>query len=164
MQLLPGAAEAVRAINESGRLAVVITNQPVIARGECTEEGLKLIHNKLEWLLGEWNAYLDGIYFCPHHPDKGFPGERADLKFVCNCRKPATGLLESAAKDMNIDLRRSWMVGDRDADVEAASNFGIRSVLVHTGRMGPQKCNPDATAENVLDAVRFILNQHNLPS
>ncbi|HSU33855.1 MAG TPA: HAD-IIIA family hydrolase [Bryobacteraceae bacterium] len=164
MHLLPGAAEAVRAINESGRLAVVITNQPVIARGECTEEGLKLIHNKLEWLLGEWNAYLDGIYFCPHHPDKGFPGEREELKFVCSCRKPAPGLLEVAAKEMNIDLRRSWMIGDRDADVQAAANFGIRSVLVRTGRMGPQKCNPDATAENVLNAVHFILNQHDLQS
>lgn len=159
LHLLPGAAEAVRAINESGRLAVVITNQPVIARGECTEEGLKLIHNKLEWLLGEWNAYLDGIYYCPHHPDKGFPGERPELKFVCDCRKPATGLLELAVKDLNIDLRQSWMIGDRDADVQMASKFGIRSVLVHTGRMGPQDCKPDAEAETVLDAVRFILGQ-----
>lgn len=159
LHLLPGAAEAVRAINESGRLAVVITNQPVIARGECTEEGLKLIHNKMEWLLGEWNAYLDGIYYCPHHPDKGFPGERPELKFVCACRKPATGLLELAVKDLNIDLRQSWMIGDRDADVQMASKFGIRSVLVHTGRMGPQDCKPDAEGDNVLDAVRLILGQ-----
>lgn len=159
LSLLPGAAEAVRAINESGRLAIVITNQPVIARGECTEEQLKQIHNKLDWLLGEWNAYLDGLYYCPHHPDKGFPGERPELKFVCNCRKPATGLLEQANQEMNIDLRRSWMIGDRDADAQAASAFGIRSVLVQTGRMGPQHCEPTAKAETVLDAVRFILSQ-----
>lgn len=159
LNLLPGAAEAVRAINESGRLAVVITNQPVIARGECTEEGLKLIHNKLDWLLGEWNAYLDGIYYCPHHPDKGFPGEREELKIVCECRKPAPGLLEQAYREMNIDRNRSWMIGDRDADIQVASAFGIRSVLVRTGRMGPQSCHPDAEVETVLDAVHFILGQ-----
>ncbi len=161
MQLLPGAAEAVRAINESGRLAVVVTNQPVIARGECTEDGLKLIHNKLEWILGESHAYLDGIYFCPHHPHRGFPGERPELKIACQCRKPATGLLEQAARDMNIDLGQSWMIGDRDGDIEAASRFGIRSVLVQTGRMEPQDCRPDAVVANVLDAVRFILDQTN---
>ena len=159
LNLLPGAAEAVRAINESGRLAVVITNQPVIARGECTEQGLKLIHNKLDWLLGEWNAYLDGVYYCPHHPDKGFPGERPELKFACACRKPATGLLERAQREMNIDLGRSWMIGDRDADIQAASAFGIRSVLVRTGRMGPQDCKPDAEVGSVLDAVRLILDR-----
>jgi D,D-heptose 1,7-bisphosphate phosphatase len=157
--LLPSAGEAVRRINEAGFLAVVITNQPVIARGECTEEDLKLIHNKLDWLLGEYNAYLDGLYYCPHHPDKGFPGERPELKFVCACRKPASGLLEQADHEMNIDRSHSWMIGDRDADVQAATAFGIRSVLVRTGRMGPQDCQPEATVETVLDAVRLILSQ-----
>ena len=159
LSLLPTAGEAVRRINEAGYLAVVITNQPVIARGECTEEGLKLIHNKLDWLLGEYNAYLDGLYYCPHHPDKGFAGERPELKFVCECRKPASGLLEQADRDMNIDRSRSWMIGDRDADVQAATAFGIRSVLVRTGRMGPQDCQPEATVETVLDAVRLILGR-----
>ncbi len=130
LELLPGAAEAVRAINRSGRLAVLITNQPVIARGECTEAGLRQIHNRLEWLLGEGHAYLDAIYYCPHHPAKGYPGERSDLKIVCTCRKPATGLLEAATRDLNIDVNRSWMVGDNAIDIQAAQNFGIRSVLV----------------------------------
>lgn len=130
LELLPGAAEAVRAINRAGRLAVLITNQPVIARGECTEAGLRQIHNRLEWLLGESHAYLDAIYYCPHHPDSGYPGERPDLKTVCTCRKPATGLLETATRDLNIDVGRSWMVGDSTADMQAAQNFGIRSVLV----------------------------------
>jgi D,D-heptose 1,7-bisphosphate phosphatase len=130
LELMPGAAEGVRAINRSGRLAVVITNQPVVARGECSETGLRQIHNRLEWLLGESHAYLDAIYYCPHHPDSGFPGERADLKIACECRKPATGLLEAATRDLNIDVRRSWMIGDREGDMQAAKNFGIRSVLV----------------------------------
>jgi len=102
----------------------------VIARGECTEAGLRRIHNRLEWLLGERHAYLDAIYYCPHHPDKGYPGERLDLKIVCTCRKPATGLLEAATRDFNIDVSRSWMVGDSAIDIQAAQTFGIRSVLV----------------------------------
>jgi D,D-heptose 1,7-bisphosphate phosphatase len=130
LELMPGAAEAVRAINCAGRLAVVVTNQPVVARGECSEAGLRQIHNRLEWLLGESHAYLDAIYYCPHHPDGGFPGERADLKVPCECRKPATGLLETAARDLNIDIARSWMIGDREGDRQAAKNFGIRSILV----------------------------------
>jgi mannose-1-phosphate guanylyltransferase / phosphomannomutase len=120
----------VRAINRSGRLAVVITNQPVVARGECSEAGLRRIHNRLEWLLGESHAYLDAIYYCPHHPDTGYPGERADLKIACTCRKPATGLLEAATRELNIDVSRSWMIGDSTRDMQAAKKFGIRSVQV----------------------------------
>jgi D,D-heptose 1,7-bisphosphate phosphatase len=145
LELMPGAAEAVRAINRSGRLAVVITNQPVVARGECSEAGLRQIHNRLEWLLGESHAYLDAIYFCPHHPDAGFPGERADLKIPCECRKPATGLLETATRDLNIDVGRSWMIGDREGDMQAAKSFGIRSVLV-------------SETVTIRDAVDQILN------
>lgn len=97
-ELLPGAAEAVALINASGYLAVVITNQPVIARGEVSEEELRQIHNKMETLLGLEGAYLDGIYVCPHHPDQGFAGERPELKIVCECRKPKPGLLLQAAQ------------------------------------------------------------------
>lgn len=145
LELLPGAAEAVRAINRSGRLAVVITNQPVVARGECSEAGLRRIHNRMEWLLGESHAYLDAIYYCPHHPDSGFPGERADLKISCECRKPATGLLEAATRDLNIDVSRSWMIGDREGDMQTAKNFGVRSILV-------------SEAVTIRDAVDQILN------
>ncbi len=130
LELLPGAAEAVHAINRSGRLAVLITNQPVVARGECSEAGLRQIHNRLEWLLGKSHAYLDAIYYCPHHPDSGYPGERVDLKIACACRKPATGLLELASRDLNIDVSRSWMIGDSTTDIQAAKSFGIPSVLV----------------------------------
>ena len=160
LALLPGAAQAVRAVNQSGRLAVVVTNQTVIARGDCSESGLRLIHNKFEWLLGQEHAFVDGIYYCPHHPHKGFPGERPELKVPCDCRKPATGLFEKAAADLNIDAERSWMIGDSADDMEAAMQFGIHSILVKTGRQGRQPSRPpDFVCTNVLDAVQFIAQQ-----
>lgn len=157
--MLPGAAEAVRFINHSGRLAVLVTNQPVVARGDCSEHELRLIHNKLEWLLGKSHAYLDRIYWCPHHPDKGFPGERAELKTACTCRKPSTGLVELAVRDLNIDLEQSWMVGDSSADMELAANLGIKSALVRSNQREfarVSNCKPTASFDTVLDAVQFI--------
>ena len=129
-RLLPGVAEAIRAINESGYLAIVITNQPVIARGEVTCEQLQEIHSKMETLLGTKGAYLDAIYYCPHHPDKGFEGEIPELKCDCNCRKPKPGLLIRAAEDFNIDLRNSWMVGDGENDIKAGKAAGCRTALI----------------------------------
>jgi mannose-1-phosphate guanylyltransferase / phosphomannomutase len=124
MELIPGAAEAVRKINESGYLAVVVTNQPVIARGELTFEQLQEINNKLETLLGKEGAYIDALYFCPHHPDKGFAGERPEYKCGCTCRKPNPGMLLQAAEDFNIDLSLSFMAGDCDRDVQAGIHAG----------------------------------------
>ena len=112
LELLPGAAEAVRMINDSGYLAIVATNQPVIARGEVTVAQLEEIHMKLETLLGREGAYVDAIYYCPHHPDSGFAGEIKELKMDCDCRKPKPGMLLAAARRFNIDLSESWMVGD----------------------------------------------------
>ena len=105
MELLEGAAEAVRYINQKGYLAIVVTNQPVIARGECSWEQLRQIHDKMETLLGAEHAYVNAIYVCPHHPDSGFEGERKEYKIKCDCRKPAPGMLLKAAKDWNIDLK-----------------------------------------------------------
>lgn len=137
MELLPGAAEAIRRINKSGYLAIVVTNQPVIARGEVTAPELQEIHNKLETLLGREGAYLDAIYYCPHHPDKGFEGEIPELKFDCDCRKPKPGLLLRAAKDYNIDLAASWMVGDRESDIKAGIAAGCKTALVeNSGEFG----------------------------
>lgn len=131
IKLLPGVAEAVRLINSSGFLAIVVTNQPVIARGDCTLADLQEIHNALETQLGEQGAYLDAIYFCPHHPDKGFSGERPEYKVVCDCRKPKPGMLLQAAKDFNIDIGKSYMVGDDVIDKEAGAHAGCCiSVLV----------------------------------
>ena len=164
LELLPGAAEAIQAINEAGRMAVIVTNQPVVARGECSEEELRNIHNKLECLLGEAHAYVDAIYYCPHHPDRGFPGERTELKISCMCRKPATGMLEAAARDLNIDISRSWMIGDSEADMKAAANFGIRSILVSHNQSGFRDSNDWQgsalqRADTLRDAVRRILNE-----
>lgn len=130
LELLPGAAEAVRKINESGYLAIIATNQPVIARGEVTVSQLQEIHDKLETLLGQEGAYVDAIYYCPHHPHKGYEGEVPELKFDCECRKPKAGMLLQAAKDFNIDLSASYMVGDGQGDVQCGMNAGCTSVLI----------------------------------
>ena len=130
-ELIEGAAEAIKAINKSGYLAIVVTNQPVIARGDCTFEELQTIHDKMETELGKAGAFVDAIYVCPHHTDKGFEGERPEYKYNCYCRKPKPGLLLQAAKDFNIDLSESYMIGDSHRDVEAGENAGVKkSVLV----------------------------------
>ena len=143
LELLPDAAEAIKLINTSGYLAVVITNQPVIARGEVTWEGLGEIHNKMETELGKQGAYLDGIYFCPHHPHKGYEGEITELKFDCDCRKPKPGLLFKAAEDLNIELKNSYMIGDSDSDVQAGESAGCKGIRIEEG--------------GLLEAVKAIL-------
>ena len=128
-ELIEGAAEAIKAINKSGYLAIVVTNQPVIARGDCTFEELQTIHDKMETELGKVGAFVDAIYVCPHHTDKGFEGERPEYKFNCDCRKPKPGLLLQAAKDFNIDLSESYMIGDSHRDVEAGENAGVKKSI-----------------------------------
>ena len=160
LELLPGAAAAVRELNHRGFRTVVATNQPVIAKGFCTEADVAVIHRKLETLLGREHAFLDRIYYCPHHPQKGFAGERPELKISCECRKPRPGMLLQAARELNLDLPGAWLIGDSTTDVETARNAGVKSVLVRTGHAGqdgkfPGK--PDFVAENVLDAVNLIL-------
>lgn len=129
-ELIEGVSEAIKQINQSGYLVIVVTNQPVIARGEVSWEELHEIHRKMETLLGKEGAYIDGMYICPHHPDKGFEGERPEYKFDCDCRKPKPGLLLQAAKDFNIDLSQSYMIGDSDRDVEAGKAAGCKESLM----------------------------------
>lgn len=160
LELIPGTIEAIKAINKSGALAIVITNQPVIARGECSFEELHNIHNKLKTLLGEKGAFVDDIFYCPHHPDKGFEGEVPELKFDCECRKPKTGMIDEAVKKYNIDLSKSYMVGDSTMDLELARNAGVKSVLVDTGFAGndgkyDRIC--DIEAKDLLDAIEKII-------
>ncbi len=160
LELIPGTIEAIKAINKSGALAIVITNQPVIARGECSFEELHNIHNKLKTLLGEKGAFVDDIFYCPHHPDKGFEGEVPELKFDCECRKPKTGMIDEAVKKYNIDLSKSYMVGDSTMDLELARNAGVKSVLVDTGFAGDdgkydRSC--DIEAKDLLDAIEKII-------
>lgn len=130
LELIPGTAEALKCINSSEYLAIVITNQPVIARGGCSVQELEEIHNKLETLLGKEGAYIDALYYCPHHPDKGFEGERPEYKIECGCRKPKPGMLLNAAEDYNIDLSQSIMIGDGKNDMEAGKAAGCQTILV----------------------------------
>lgn len=133
-ELIDGVDEAVRRINSSRYLAIVITNQPVIARGEVSVDDLNMIHNRMETELGLKGAYLDGIYYCPHHPHKGYDGEVEALKIVCNCRKPKPGMLLMAAEDFNIDLSQSYMIGDSENDVKAGISAGCKSVLIKSDK------------------------------
>ena len=149
-ELIEGVAEAIKQINASGYLCIVVTNQPVIARGEVTVSQLKEIHNKMETLLGLEGAYIDSLYYCPHHPHKGFEGEIPELKFDCECRKPKPGMLLKAAEDFNIDLSKSWMVGDGENDIKAGENAGCKTCLI-----GKDAFGQDMTVGNLLE---FTMN------
>lgn len=151
-ELLPGVAEAIGRINASGYLAVVVTNQPVIARGEVTVPELQNIHNKMETLLGYEGVYVDAIYYCPHHPHKGYEGEIPELKFDCDCRKPKPGMLLKAAEDYNIDLASSWMIGDGENDVKAGIAAGCKTALIGEGDFGQT-----VTVSSVAEFVEKIL-------
>lgn len=154
-------AEAIRLINSSGYLAIVITNQPVVARGMCRIEDVDRIHRKLQTLLGKQRAYVDDIAFCPHHPDKGYPGEEPAYKISCNCRKPSTGMIDSMAERYNISLENSWMIGDSTVDIQTGINAGMHTALVLTGQAGGDgkySVFPEITGQNLLDAVRQIIN------
>lgn len=159
-RLIPGVSEAIKKINNSGYLAIVVTNQPVIARGEVTEEELEEIHKKMETLLGLDGAYIDDIYYCPHHPDKGFEGEIPELKIECDCRKPKTGMLEKATREHNIDLSSSIMIGDSTLDIKMAENAGMQSILLKTGQKGEDgkyEVSPTLIAEDLNDAINKII-------
>ena len=160
-EFLPGIAEAIKKINNSEYLVIVATNQPVVARGECTLEKLEQIHMKMELELGKQGAYLDDLFYCPHHPDKGYKGENIEFKIDCNCRKPKTGMLKQAANKYNIDLKQSWFIGDTTMDIKTGINAGTKTILVNTGEAGlDKKYNvvPDYNFENLLQAVDFILS------
>lgn len=130
LELLPKVSEAIKKINQAGYLCIIVTNQPVIARGECSFEELDNIHMKLETELGKEGAYIDALYYCPHHPDKGFEGERPEYKMECECRKPKAGMLLEAAKFYNIDLQKSYMIGDSENDILAGKNAGVSTVYL----------------------------------
>ena len=150
-ELIDGVSEAIKKINHSEYLCIVITNQPVIARGEVTFEELNNIHNKMQTLLGNDGAYIDGLYYCPHHPDKGFVGERIEYKIDCDCRKPKPGLILQAAKDFNIDLSQSWMIGDGKNDVLCGKNAGCKTALIG------EEVEADLNGESLLSIINHIL-------
>jgi len=160
-ELLPNVGKAIKRLTDSEFRTVVVTNQPVVARGECSPEALQEIHNKMESLLGQEGAYVDRIYYCPHHPDKGFEGEVTELKIQCDCRKPNIGMVKQASTELNIDTAESWIVGDTSVDMLTGERAGLHSILVETGYAGldgrygvvPNFIVPDLNA-----AAAFILD------
>lgn len=162
-ELVDDAASVIRKINKSEYLAIVITNQPGIAKGFFSVETLNAIHKKMDTFLGKDGAYLNGLYYCPHHPDSGFPGEIPELKFECECRKPKPQLIYKACNDFNIDLDNSFFIGDRYVDIMAGKNAGVKTVLLETGYAGIDKDNytvvPDYKFRNLTDAINFILEE-----
>jgi D-glycero-D-manno-heptose 1,7-bisphosphate phosphatase len=161
LMLYPWAAEAVRLVNRAGLKAIVITNQSGIARGMYTEQTLGAIHEKMIEELRAHGAMLAGVYYCPHHPEVG----DARYRIACDCRKPQPGMLDRAARDHNIDLSRSFVIGDKASDINLARNAGARAALVLTGygretleRPDLWPCEPALVAENLLEAAKLILD------
>ena len=160
LEVFPFVGEALKRLNDAEYRTVLVTNQPVLARGEATPADLRRIHGRLDAEVAQHKAFFDAKYVCPHHPDSGFPGEVKALKVVCDCRKPAPGLILRAAHDMNIDLAQSWFVGDSTADFGAARPAGVRSLGVQTGeggRDGRYPYAPDAVVDDFAAAVDYIL-------
>lgn len=152
MRLLPGVAAAIKRLSAAGALIIVVTNQPVVARGAVSEEGLAAIHRRMEELLLAEGARVDAVYHCPHLP------QVAD----CDCRKPKAGMLRQAAARFSISPARSFMVGDSTRDIQAARNFGCRAVLVQTGNAGKDgnyEVEPDAVCPGLPEAAEWILAQ-----
>lgn len=162
LKLIDGAVEAIRLLNNADYKVVMITNQSGIAKGYLTEAQLQIIHAELEKMLRKNNVSIDGIYYCPHHPDAEVEAYKAD----CQCRKPKPGMLKQAAKDLDIDLKNSFVIGDKLSDLGAGDAAGCRKILVRTGYgMEMEKDLPNASvqadyiADNVLEAAKWILSQ-----
>lgn len=161
--LLDGVPAAVRRLNRASAPVIVVTNQPVVARGEATPETIDAIHGRIDTLLGEGGAFVDEWFYCPHHPDRGFPGEVPELKRECDCRKPNPGMIEAAAGVAPVRLEDSWLIGDTSTDLLAARQAGLRSVLVRTGYAGcdgKHAVRADYTFPSLPFAVDFILDEH----
>lgn len=161
--LIPGSGDAVRRFNEAGARVAVVTNQPVIARGMCTPDGMERIHARMSELLAEHGAHIDRYYFCPHHPETHYDEGDPALRGPCRCRKPGTGMLEEALKEaldaFGIPAWRAVMVGDRSTDMQAAANAGLASVGVRTGqgqRDGVSPARPVWTFDDLRTAVDWL--------
>jgi len=166
-EMFPYSPSAIKRINDAGYLAIIATNQPVIAKGFCTLEELERIHDKMLQAIRSAGARIDGLYVCPHHPEKGFPGEIPELKIDCECRKPKPGMLLQAAKEHDIDLASSWMIGDSVVDVAAGKAAGTKTVQIRSGGNSSKaereligKVFPDIYADNIEDAISKILGGH----
>lgn len=155
IELIPNAAKAISAFNQLGYLVIIVTNQPVIARGECTVQRLREIHNRLEMLLGKESAYVDAIYYCPHHPHKGYDGEIPELKIQCECRKPSPKMILDAKEDFNIDLSQSYMVGDSEIDIECALNANCKPIFLSN-----EKSEGTLTFESLYEFSEYLIKNN----
>ena len=155
-ELLDGVAEAIKKINKSDYLSVVVTNQPMVAKGFVTIEEVETTHKKMETLLGNERAFVNAIYYCPHHPEKGFEGEIPELKIDCECRKPKAGMLYKATEDLNIDLERSWMIGDSERDIKAGNLAGCKTIFISDNK----NVTADFYAKNLLEAINIIMEKN----
>ncbi|HXQ70344.1 MAG TPA: HAD family hydrolase [Pyrinomonadaceae bacterium] len=162
-RVFPYSAEAIKLLNDNGWLAIIVTNQAGVARGYFAEDVIIQIHEQLRRDLDNASAKLDAIYYCAHHPSVGEPPYRLD----CDCRKPKTGLIDRAASDFEINLERSWMVGDRYSDIELAMKAGLHSAFVLSGygrgeweyQRGSWKLEPEVVADTLLDVARIIIER-----
>lgn len=165
VKLIKNAGAALKKVNATPFLAIVITNQPQVAKGFCTLATIKAINRKIETLLCEKGAKIDGIYFCPHHPDRGFPGENIKYKIVCECRKPKVGMILQAVKDFDIDLNKSYMVGDQTVDAMTSKNAGVPFIGVGTGygcTDGKFNIEIPLVLEDIDEAVDYMLKHEGL--
>ena len=151
MRLLPGAAEAISEFKRRGYLVVLITNQSGVGRGYFTEADLHAIHEKLQADLADADAELDAIYYCPH-----LPPEHEDSVGACDCRKPKPGMIMEAAEDLNIDLERSYMIGDSKTDVQAGRAAGCRTGLVRSAKTLENDCGADLVVEDLLEVLPHL--------
>lgn len=158
LEVLPRAANAIKLLNKFKIPAIVITNQPVVAKGLLTEKGVIKIHQKLQKILNGFGAGVDEFYFCPHHPEGGLEKYRKK----CGCRKPGVGLFRKAAKKFNIIANDSFMIGDSFRDIEAGKNFGCKTIGVRCGVSDFQNSNPDFMTDDLYTAVRLILRNGGL--
>lgn len=156
LRLLPGAARAIARLNKMGYLVIVVTNQPVVARGLITEEELNEIHGVIIRRLGSKNASIDAIYYCPHHPNANVRKYRME----CRCRKPNTGLVRQATRKFHIDPRKSFIIGDTMPDIVMGKRAKLTTMLVKTGGVARNDrgytAEPDFVAKNLGEAVKII--------
>lgn len=161
MELIPEAPEAIRKINTSDYLAVMVTNQSAVARNLINTEELTQIHIKLKADLQAFNAHLDAIYYCPHHPNFSGTEANKDLIKDCHCRKPKPGMLTDASEELDIDLSHSYIIGDAERDILAGKEAGCITIGVRTGKnIESFNIQPDYIFENILEAVDFILGRN----
>lgn len=160
LKLIEGSADAIKLLKDYGYLVVIVTNQPQVAKGICTEQDVKEANDQLLEMLKEKGAKADALYYCPHHPEKGHQGENAKYKIDCECRKPKTGMLKQAAEKFGVDLTNCFVIGDQTRDVLTAKNAGCKSILVKTGyggRDGRYEATPDNVCEHLLDAAKLVV-------